>query len=208
MFQWEEMDVPRWSDVQSSAGTLSSSGSSVRLPIFIRRHSPQLLFSGASSFPDFLGPVHVSEKNPLIKLCPTGHFTYFLLIPTDAITDQVCLSWVELQQRVTSSTRPQRPSWSKGPPSQAFCPFMSAVDPQLPRKDPDLLSGTSCTCLRDTHTHTSIPTKGKEMASRQGHFCCSVSQSRTTPCNTMHRSMPGFPILCHLPEFAQTRQDH
>ena len=197
MFQWEEMDVPQWSDVQSSAGTLSSSGSSVRLPIFIRRHSPQLLFSGASSFPDFLGPVHVSEKNPLIKLFPTDHFTYFLLISTDAITDQVCLSWVELQQRVTSSTRPQRLSWSKGPPSQAFRPFMSAVDPQLPRKDPDLLSGTSCTCLRDTHTHTSHPNQRKGNGIQAGSlllFSLSVMNNSLQHHALQHARLP-YPLL-------------
>ena len=35
--------------------------------------------------------------------------------------------------------------------------------------------------------------------------CCSVTQSCLTICNTMDCSMPGFPILLHLPEFAQTQ---
>ena len=131
---------------------------------------------GASSFTDFLGPIHVSGKNPLIKLSPTNHFTYSCYNPNwcNHRSNMLVLDGTSLQQRVTSSTRPQKPSWSKGPPSQAFCPFLSAFDPHLPRKDPDLPSGTSCTCLRDTHTHTHthpIPTKEKEMASRQGHFC-------------------------------------
>ena len=36
------------------------------------------------------------------------------------------------------------------------------------------------------------------------HFCfCSVIQSYTTLCNPMDYSTPGFPVLHHLPEFAQ-----
>ena len=34
--------------------------------------------------------------------------------------------------------------------------------------------------------------------------CCSVSQSCPTPCDPMDGSMPGFPVLHHLPEPAQT----
>ena len=34
--------------------------------------------------------------------------------------------------------------------------------------------------------------------------CCSVSQSCLTLCDPMGCSMPGFPVLHHLPEFAQT----
>ena len=33
--------------------------------------------------------------------------------------------------------------------------------------------------------------------------CCSVDQSCTALCDTMDCSMPGFPVLRHLPEFAQ-----
>ena len=35
-------------------------------------------------------------------------------------------------------------------------------------------------------------------------YCCSVSQSCLTLCDPMHCSMPGFPVLHNLPEFAQT----
>ena len=35
--------------------------------------------------------------------------------------------------------------------------------------------------------------------------CCSVAQSCPTLCNPMDCSMPGFPVLHHLPELAQTR---
>ena len=35
-------------------------------------------------------------------------------------------------------------------------------------------------------------------------FCCSVSQSCLTLCNTMDCITPGFPVLHHLPELAQT----
>ena len=34
--------------------------------------------------------------------------------------------------------------------------------------------------------------------------CCSVTQLRLTLCNPMQCSMPGFPVLHHLPELAQT----
>ena len=34
--------------------------------------------------------------------------------------------------------------------------------------------------------------------------CCSVTQSCLTLCNALYCSMPGFPVLHHLPEFAQT----
>ena len=35
-------------------------------------------------------------------------------------------------------------------------------------------------------------------------YCCSVTQSCPTLCNPMDYSMPGFPVLQYLPEFAQT----
>ena len=35
-------------------------------------------------------------------------------------------------------------------------------------------------------------------------YCCSVAQSHLTLCDPMHCSMPGFPVLHNLPEFAQT----
>ena len=34
--------------------------------------------------------------------------------------------------------------------------------------------------------------------------CCSVAESRLTLCYPMDRSKPGFPVLHHLPELAQT----
>ena len=34
--------------------------------------------------------------------------------------------------------------------------------------------------------------------------CCSVAQSCLTLCDPMDCSMPGFPVLHYLPEFAQT----
>ena len=41
--------------------------------------------------------------------------------------------------------------------------------------------------------------KGTEYAS-----CCSVTQLCLTLCDLMDCSTPGFPVLHHLPEFAQT----
>ena len=35
------------------------------------------------------------------------------------------------------------------------------------------------------------------------YCCCSVSKLCPTLCNPMDRSMPGFPDLQYLPEFAQ-----
>ena len=37
------------------------------------------------------------------------------------------------------------------------------------------------------------------------HCCCSTAKSRPTLCNPMDCSMPGFPVLHYLPEFAQTQ---
>ena len=37
--------------------------------------------------------------------------------------------------------------------------------------------------------------------------CCSVAQSCLTLCNPMDCSMPGFPVLHHLPEFGQKHVD-
>ena len=36
------------------------------------------------------------------------------------------------------------------------------------------------------------------------HCCCSVAQSCLTLCDPVDRSMPGLPVLHHLPELAQT----
>ena len=37
-----------------------------------------------------------------------------------------------------------------------------------------------------------------------GNFCCPFTQSCLTLCNPMNCSTPGFPVLHHLPELAQT----
>ena len=38
----------------------------------------------------------------------------------------------------------------------------------------------------------------------QGNCCCSVTQSCPTLCDPLDRSMPGFPVLHHLQELAET----
>jgi len=54
---------------------------------------------------------------------------------------------------------------------------------------------------------------GKKMAFKSRPFdsnvccCCSINKSRPALCNPMDCSMPGFPVLHYLPEFAQTH-DH
>ena len=37
------------------------------------------------------------------------------------------------------------------------------------------------------------------------HSCCSVPKSGLTPCDPIDCSTPGFPVLHHLPKFAQTQ---
>ena len=43
-----------------------------------------------------------------------------------------------------------------------------------------------------------------EMLSPNRDCCCSVTKSYPTLCNPMDCSMPGFPVLHYVPEFAQT----
>ena len=38
------------------------------------------------------------------------------------------------------------------------------------------------------------------------HCCCSFARLYPTLCDSTYGSMPGFPVLHHLPEFAQTEQ--
>ena len=38
----------------------------------------------------------------------------------------------------------------------------------------------------------------------QANYCCSVAQSCPTVCDPMDCSTPGFPVLHHLPQLAQT----
>ena len=40
------------------------------------------------------------------------------------------------------------------------------------------------------------------------HFCCSAPQSCLTLCNPMDSSTPGFTVLYHLLELAQTHVHH
>ena len=51
-------------------------------------------------------------------------------------------------------------------------------------------------CLRDTGA--------KPVTQGQEAVCCSVTQLCPTLCDPMDCSMPGFPVLHHLPELAQT----
>ena len=44
----------------------------------------------------------------------------------------------------------------------------------------------------------------KQLSSDEKFCCCSVTQSCPTLCDPMNYSMPGFPVLHFLPEFAQT----
>ena len=62
------------------------------------------------------------------------------------------------------------------------------------RKPQVLLLRPSIDWMRPTHI----------IESKMSDFCCSVSQLCLTLCNPMDCSTPGFPVLYHLPEFAQT----
>ena len=54
----------------------------------------------------------------------------------------------------------------------------------------------------DTRGMNSIPGSGRSAGG--GGACCSVAQSCLTLCDPMDCSTPGFPVLHHLPESAQT----
>ena len=67
------------------------------------------------------------------------------------------------------------------------------------------------------HFHSSIVHSGQKMGQLHVHrqmngytmeCCCSVTQSCLTLCDPMDISTPGFPVLHHLLEFAQTYAQH
>ena len=162
------VDVPvirEWCTTMVRCSVLSwyiqfPSGSSMGLPIIIRRHSPLLLFSGCFILCWFPWPCPSLWKNPFIKLSLSDHFS----VPSISCYSpnwrnhwsSMLVVETSLQQRVASPTRSQRPLWSKGPRAKPSFPSSLLLTPKLPRKDPGpgLPTGTSCTCLRDTHTHT------------------------------------------------------
>lgn len=133
-----------------------------------------VLFSPASSFtelPDFnqkaLATLRVQHsllcpclwKKSLLnslKLTISGCHELSARAPTDATTDEICVSEVtSLRPRATSPTRPQRCPSTQRLLSQAFLPLMS----KLPGEKSGLLpiSGTNT----HTHTHT-IPPQPKK----------------------------------------------
>ena len=62
-----------------------------------------------------------------------------------------------------------------------------------------------CVCIHThTHTHTHIYIMGIYIWYTICCCCSSVVQSCPTLCNPMDCSTPGFPVLHHLPELAQT----
>ena len=56
-----------------------------------------------------------------------------------------------------------------------------------------------CSCMHSTHRPSALC---QYVVRTWG--CCSVAQSCLTLCNSMDCITPGFPVLYHLPEFAQT----
>ena len=81
-----------------------------------------------------------------------------------------------------------------------------------------LLLGMVCIYLSSSHvqTHTYVCMRERSYICVHTHYvhtyvfhplhgcCCSVAQWGLILCNPMGCSTPGFPILYHLPEFAQT----
>ena len=53
-------------------------------------------------------------------------------------------------------------------------------------------------------SHNQVFRRGNESGGANWGSCCLVSQLCLTLCDPMDCSMPGFPVLHHLPELAQT----
>jgi len=67
--------------------------------------------------------------------------------------------------------------------------------------------GDSCTTTACTWCHWTVELNMVKLLCFDNVTCnhsCSVAQSCPTLCNPMDCSTPGFPVLHHLPEFAQT----
>lgn len=131
--------------------------------------SSAVLFSPTSSFtelPDFnqkaLATLRVQPHSLLcpclwkksllnsLKLTISGCHELSAGAPTDATTDEICVSEVtSLRPRATSPTRPQRCPSTQRLLSQAFLPLMSVILYQVTRREL-----WSPTYLRNTHTHT------------------------------------------------------
>ena len=67
-----------------------------------------------------------------------------------------------------------------------------------------LSSSTLCFPLTSSQTWLEGHSRRKKLPLRRKWWCCSVAQSCPTSCDPMDCSMPGFPVLHYLPEFAQT----
>ena len=63
----------------------------------------------------------------------------------------------------------------------------------------------SCVTVTSSRTFSDSPTRGWAQGVPSPTLCCcSVSKSYLTLCYPMDCSLPGFPFLHYLPEFAQT----
>ena len=63
----------------------------------------------------------------------------------------------------------------------------------------------SCVTVTSSRTFSDSPTLGWAQGVPSPTLCCcSVSKSHLTLCDPMDCSLPGFPFLHYLPEFAQT----
>ena len=124
------------------------------------------------------------------------------------------LSWDEQTCGTSILHRVLPSSQDPAPP----CPFQSAPSTALIRVTTTLTSNTTdhvclffISVLPGTHTvcvfwgYLSLLTNsGFILADVWYTPCCSVAQSCATLCDPMDCSTPGFPVLHHLPQFAQT----
>ena len=93
------------------------------------------------------------------------------------------------------------------PPSRALHPEA----PTLPRGWVwTSHTGRDLPSLPETAAPTRAPSSGSVFSSLMKRldqrliYCCSVAQPCSTHCDFMDWSMPGFPVLHHVPELAQT----
>ena len=97
-------------------------------------------------------------------------------------------------------------------PSQGICVDHRGSLPSMKAQDPRAGQITPEGCADRMERAQGVPGKPghwvdpEASSSSKGlpAFCCSVAPSCSILCNPIDCSMPGFPVLHHLPEFAQT----
>ena len=88
---------------------------------------------------------------------------------------------------------------------QLFHSLGKADEPELENQTLSS-SGKEAAPWRPNHIPLRLTGQGTVALCLQGAWglcCCSVTKPHPTLCDPMDCSMPGFPVLYHLPEFAQ-----